>query len=81
MDQAERQAIHECGNCHRTEREHQVPGDPETLAVLVALGDCLHFVVSRAALEKVKRQARAPRVAPICTRCGARGHVKPNCPW
>jgi hypothetical protein len=81
VDLSEQLAIQECGRCHRSEREHQ-GGDPETLAVLEALGGaCTHFAVSQAALAKVKRQARAPRVAPICSRCGAKGHEKPNCPW
>ena len=82
MDLAEQLAIAECGNCHQPEREHQMPGDPETLLVLEALGGaCSHFVVSKAALEKMKRQARAPRNAPICQRCGGRGHQRPTCPW
>jgi hypothetical protein len=81
MDLAEQLAIGECGRCHRPEREHQVSGDPETLEVWAWMTGCPGFVVSKAALAKVKRQARAPRMAPICQRCGAKGHVKPNCPW
>lgn len=81
MDLSEQLAIHECGNCHRPERDHDVSGDPETLAVFGWMVGCTHFVVSRAALEKVKRQARAPRNAPVCQRCGGRGHQRPTCPW
>ena len=81
MDLSEQLAIGECANCHRSEREHQVSGDPETLEVWGWMFGCTHFVVSRAAVEKVKRQARAPRMAPVCQRCGGRGHERPHCPW
>lgn len=81
MDEAERRAIEECGNCHRPERDHQVSGDPETLDVWGWMTGCTHFVVSRAALDKVKRQARAPARAPRCLRCGGKGHVSRDCPW
>ena len=81
MDLSEQLAIGECGNCHRPEREHQ-DGDSEMLAIWSALGGCCtHFVVSRAAVEKVKRQVRAPKMAPVCSRCGAKGHEARHCPW
>lgn len=81
MDLHEQLAIGECGNCHRPEREHQVSGDSEMLAVWGWMFGCTHYVASRAAIDKVRRQGRAPKMAPICGRCGARGHEERNCPW
>lgn len=90
MDAAKQQAIGACGRCGHDERshEHATGTDLESIAVLTALGGpCAQFTVSGAALRYQKHlamTARPPRRtgqrAPICHRCGNRGHLKESCP-
>jgi hypothetical protein len=81
MEAWQADAIAGCGRCGRPEREHQVSGNPEDLAVWGWLAGCSGYVASRQAVSKVARQGRAPRRAVRCGRCGAAGHDKQNCPW
>jgi len=96
MDPAKQRAIEACGNCGQPERAHQfrTGTDAKTLDVLAALGGpCTQFVVSDAVVIYQKHLAiannRAPerrtdgrlgKRAPLCERCGNRGHRKENCP-
>ena len=73
-------ALDGCGRCGRPEREHQVQGGTEDLAVWAWLTGCKGFAVAMPAVDKVKRQARAPKQAPVCRRCTGRGHTADNCP-
>jgi hypothetical protein len=96
MDAAKRDAIAACGRCGQPERAHQhrAGEDPESIAVLFALGGpCTAFTASDAAVIYARHLAitdhRAPqrkpgavgKRAPLCTRCGHRGHPKETCPF
>jgi hypothetical protein len=80
MDPAEQAMIHECRNCHRPEWAHY-DKDGESAVIFNVIAGCPAFAVSEAALQKVKRQARAPKGAPRCLRCGGAGHTGKDCPW
>jgi hypothetical protein len=80
MDEAKRRAIEECRNCHRPEWAHY-DKDGDAAVLFNVLAGCPGFAISEAALQQVKAQARVPRGAPSCRRCGGRGHDKRNCPW
>lgn len=95
MDAARRQAIAACGTCGQPEDAHKFGAaeSQDDLALFAALGGpCPAFVASDAAIIYQKHLAiadnRAPRYrpgvigrrAPLCARCGHRGHAKENCP-
>ena len=96
MDAAKRQAIRACGRCGQPEdaHKHKAGTDEEDLAIFAALGGpCPQFVASDAAVIYQKHLAitgnRAPvrrpggpvgKRAPLCARCGHRGHRKEDCP-
>lgn len=94
MDAARAQAIAECGRCHQPEdaHKHRAGEDPESIAVLFALGGpCPAYVASDASLIYQKHLAIASRApartpgrvgkrAPLCGRCANRGHQTKDCP-
>lgn len=94
MDAAKRRAIAACGRCGQPEDAHKFGSDAgrEDLALFAALGGpCLAYVASDASLIYQKHLAIASRApvrqpgrigkrAPLCTRCGHRGHSKETCP-
>jgi len=96
MDAAKQRAIEACGTCGQPEDAHKnrVGTDAEILDVLAALGGaCTHFVASDAAVIYQKHLAitnnrdpgrkpdgRLGKRAPLCARCGNRGHRKEDCP-
>jgi hypothetical protein len=69
-----------CARCDHDERAHEyaVGTDPDSIAVIVALGGpCARFAVPRARLA-----ARRPGTGRgrVCGRCGGQGHARENCP-
>jgi hypothetical protein len=94
MDPAKQMAIEACGNCGQPEGAHKGKRDDmDALAVLSALGGaCIRFVASDAAViyqkhlaiannrEPARKPGRIAKRAPMCERCGNRGHRKENCP-
>jgi hypothetical protein len=80
--QAHRDAIRNCGHCHRPAAAHHGrTGETDMLDVFAALGACTQFVASPAALAQIRRQLRAPKDAPRCEKCSGRGHTGTECPW
>ena len=96
MDAAKRQAITACGTCGQPEEAHKHAAgtDPGDLDLFAALGGaCTQFTASDASLRYQQHLAitgnRVPRRrpgapigkrAPLCPRCGHRGHRKEDCP-
>jgi hypothetical protein len=96
MDAAKQHAIEACGRCGQPEdaHKHKAGTDPVDAELLsVAGGACARFVASDAAVILQKHFAitdnRTPRRlpdgrlgkrAPLCDRCGHRGHTKEKCP-
>jgi len=96
MDTSKRLAITACGRCGQPEDAHKfgVATDTDELAVFAALGGpCTRFVASDAAVIYQKHlgiadgteprrrpDGRIGKRAPLCSRCGHRGHRKEGCP-
>jgi hypothetical protein len=94
MDAARQRAIAACGRCGQPEDAHKLGAGAsrEDLALFAALGGaCPDFVASDASLIYAKHLAIASRApvrqpgrvgkrAPLCARCGHRGHQPKDCP-
>ena len=80
MDFTEQRQLSECAICHMPESSHK-DADAELAVIFGSLAGCSGYRPSKAAIEAVKRAARAPKIAGRCNRCGMKGHDPRHCPW